>query len=239
MKISLKLFLLIVNLFICACSPKFYTPNTQNVPIIRAKGQTNLSFAGNGNQVEFQGAYGLSNALAVQLNGGFYIPKNEGNGDGGSGRILEAGLGYYKNIGDALLFDTYVLIGAGKMENHFPSSVVDNPNTTGKLTADVLRFGIQPSLSFHRKYFSLSLSARMTSLNYSNIDGTLIYASEDQATYLEDNKSNFMIEPAITVRGGTEKFKLQVQLARPINVSHPGFKQDKSLISLGLNFNFM
>ena len=239
MNFTMKLLPLVIAVVFCSCSPKYYTPNTQNVPIIHEKGQTNLTFAGNDNQVEFQGAYGISNSLAIQLNGGFFIPKNEGSGDGGSGRILEAGLGYYKNIGDALLFDTYLLVGLGKMENHFPSSVTDYPNTTGKLTADVLRFGIQPSLSFHRKYFSLSLSSRITSVNYSNIEGSLIYASEDQARYLNDNKSNFMIEPAITVRGGTSKFKLQVQIARPINVTHPDFKQDKGLITIGLNFNFL
>jgi hypothetical protein len=54
---SFSLFLLI------SCSPKYYVPNTQNVPLIHAQGQTNLSVAGNGNQVEFQGAYGINDAL--------------------------------------------------------------------------------------------------------------------------------------------------------------------------------
>ncbi len=76
------------------------------------------------------------------------------------------------------------------------------------------------------------------SLNYSNIKGSLIFDNMNQVNYLDDNASNFLIEPGITIRGGLEKFKLQLQLVQSFNLSHPNFKQDKALLSFGLNFNF-
>ncbi|MDD2477148.1 MAG: hypothetical protein PHI32_14725 [Dysgonamonadaceae bacterium] len=52
-----------------SCSPLFYTPNTQNVPLFTHKGDNNIMVAGNGNQVELQGAYALTDAFAIQANG--------------------------------------------------------------------------------------------------------------------------------------------------------------------------
>lgn len=223
-------------LFVAACNPNYYIPNTQNVPAIGAKGQTNITVAGNGNQFELQGAVGISESWALQLNGGYVFPKNEDNGNGGSGKFVEAGLGYYTNISESLLFDVYALAGVGSMENHFPTTVSGNPSTTGKISANLARFGLQPGLTFHTRYFSISGSARLASLNYSNIDGSLIFDTVDQTKYLEENKSSFLIEPALTLRGGIEKIKFQVQIMKSINASTKDFRQDDSLLSIGLNF---
>lgn len=225
-------------LMLGGCSTKFYVPNTQNVPIIGAKGQTNLTLAGNGNQVEFQAAYGITDGLAIQANGGWVIPKDLDNGNGGSGRFVEGGLGYFNRINADFLFDTYALAGFGRMENHFPTSGTTNPTTAGKILANLTRFSLQPSLSFQRRYFSITGSARVSSLNYSSVEGGLILENLDQVAYLRDNKSNFLIEPALTIRGGVEKIKLQLQILHSFNLSHSDFRQDKGLVSVGLNFNF-
>lgn len=219
-----------------ACSPQYYIPNTQNVPAIGAKGETRINIAGNGNQLELQGAVGVSGQLAVQLNGGYVFPQNEDNGNGGSGKMLEAGIGYYNNLNESLLFDVYALGGIGHMENHFPGTVSANPSTTGKISASLARWGLQPGLTFHTKYFSVSGSARLLSLHYSNIDGSLIFDNEDQVKYLQDHRSGFLIEPALTLRGGLEKIKLQLQLMKSLNLSDSNFRQDDSLLSLGLHF---
>jgi hypothetical protein len=76
------------------------------------------------------------------------------------------------------------------------------------------------------------------SLNYSNIEGDLIFENVNQAAYLEDNKSNLLLEPALTLRAGVEKVKLQAQMGVSYNLNHPDFRQDKSFFTIGLNFNF-
>lgn len=236
MKNTIQFTLLGFVALMAGCSPNYYLPNTQNVPLIKAPGETNITVAGNGNQVELQGAYGITEQLALQLNGGLVIPKNEDNGNGGAGKFLEPGLGYYTNINPNLLFDVYALVGFGSMENHFPTTVPTYPGTTGKISAGLVRASLQPSLSYHTKYFSISGSARLANLSYSNVRGNLTFNDQDQVAYLQDNKNNFLIEPALTLRAGVEKIKLQVQLMKSFNLSNSDFKQDETLLSIGLGF---
>jgi len=100
-----------------------------------------------------------------------------------------------------------------------------------------MRFGIQPSFGYKSRYFSAAVSSRFVNLNYSNIKGDLIFAEENQVDYLNANKSNFLIEPALTLRGGLDKIKLQVQIGSSINLSNDDFRQDNNYVTIGLNFN--
>ena len=238
MKIKSTVFVGILSLTMIACSPKYYSPNTQNVPLITEKGETNLTLSGNGNQIEIQGAYGISQSIALKANGGLFIPKDLKNGNGGSGKYLEIGGGYYKALSNNLVFETYGLIGFGNFENHLPSTTSTNPQTKGDISASLFRIGIQPNFGYKSKYFSAALSSRFVNLSYSSIEGDLIFENENQAEYLDNNASNFLIEPAVTIRGGLEKVQLQFQAGVSMNVSNNNFRQDKSFLTLGLNFNF-
>lgn len=111
------------------------------------------------------------------------------------------------------------------------------PGTTGKINANMIRYGIQPNIGYSGEYFMIAFSSRLVGLNYNRIDGNLIYKGNDQETYLNNNKSSFLIEPALTIRGGIEEVKLQIQLTRSFNLSHAKFFQDYSLFTVGLNFN--
>lgn len=225
-------------ILLTSCNPKYYTANTQNVPLISHKGETNLTLAGNGNQVEAQGAYGITKNIAIQANGGLFIPGDLDNGNGGSGRFLEVGGGYYQPLDNNLVFEIYGLFGMGSVENHLPSTIADYPSTTGDISASILRYGIQPNFGYKSKYFTVAVSSRIVNMNYSNIKGDLIFDNQNQVAYLESNKSNFLIEPAITIRGGLDKIKLQLQYGYSLNLSNSSFKQDKTMFTIGLNFNF-
>ncbi|MBA3705206.1 MAG: hypothetical protein H0W84_04725 [Bacteroidetes bacterium] len=236
MKNSIKLIFLVVGFG--SCSPKFYTPNTQNVPLISEKGETNLTLSGNANQVEFQGAYGIAKNIAVKANGGLFIPSDLDNGNGGSGKFFEVGGGYFKPISENWVFEAYGIIGFGSFENHLPSTKNIYPQTNGDISANILRVGIQPNFGYKSKYFSAAVSSRFVNLSYNNINGDLIFEDVNQPNYLKDNSSNFLIEPALTIRGGFEKFKLQLQYGYSVNLSNSNFRQDNSFMTLGLNFNF-
>lgn len=238
MKIHLKLLFILIGLGLVSCNPKFYTPNTQNVPLISESGETNLTLSGNGNQVEFQGAFGVTNSIAVKANGGLFIPSDLDNGNGGSGKFVEFGAGYFKPITENWIFETYAIVGIGSFENHLPSTVADHPLTNGKISGDILRIGIQPNFGYKSKYFSAAVSSRIVNLSYSNIEGDLIFENIDQPNYLKNNSSNFLVEPALTLRGGLENIKLQVQYGYSVNLTNSNFKQDNSFLTIGLNFNF-
>ncbi len=237
MKKSIIVIILIAGIM-TSCSPLFYTPNTQNVPLISEKGDNKLTVAGNGNQVELQGAYGLTDAFAIQANAGWFLPREEDNGNGGSGKFIELGGGYFTPIQENFVFEAYGLIGFGTMENNFPSTKEANLESKGDISANVFRIGIQPNFGYKSKHFEVALSSRIVNLMYNNIKGDLIYGTENQIDYLTDNKSNFLVEPAITVRGGLEKIKLQVQYGYSYNLSNKDFKQDNSFLTLGLSYKF-
>lgn len=225
-------------LALASCNPKFYSPNTQNVPLISQKGETNLTLAGNANQVEFQGAYGVSNGFSMIANGGLFIPSDLDNGNGGSGKFIELGGGYFKSVADHFVFETYGLLGFGSFENHLPSTMGDHPETKGDLSANIFRAGVQPNFGFKSKYFSAAVSSRFVSLNYNGVKGDLIFEGVNQMDYLKEHNSNFLIEPAITVKGGFEKVKLQIQYGYSFNLTNSDFRQDESALTVGLNFNF-
>ncbi len=221
-----------------SCNPKYYTPNTQNVPLISGQGETNLTLSGNGNQAEFQAAYGVTKNFAISGNGGLFIPADLSNGNGGSGKFLELGAGYFNSISDHLIFETYAIAGFGSMENHLPSTVAANPQTKGDISAKILRYGIQPNFGYKSNNFSVAISSRIVNLTYSSISGDLIFEGTKQAEYIKNNQSNFLIEPALTIKGGLEKIKLQLQYIYSVNLSNSDFLQDKANLTLGLNFNF-
>ncbi|MEO7175280.1 MAG: hypothetical protein ABIV51_05510 [Saprospiraceae bacterium] len=228
----------ILPLLLCQCSPKYYTPNTQNVPLLQAKGQSNISLSGNANQIELQASTAVSDMIGLQLNGGIFFPSDLDNGNGGSGKVIEAGVGYYKPIGDNFVFETYGLLGFGNVENHLPSEVANNPGTTGDIKANIIRYGIQPNFGFVTKYLTAAISARFVALHYSNIEGSLIFEQEDQVIALEDQSNNFLIEPALTLTGGLERLKLKLQVMGSFNLSNSNFRQDNSLVSIGLQYHF-
>ncbi len=238
MKYLNVLMIAFIGFGLMSCNPKFYTPNTQNVSLISQKGETNLTLAGNANQVEFQGAYGVSNGFAMIANGGLFIPSDLDNGNGGSGKFLEIGGGYFTPVSDQFVFETYGLVGFGGFENHLPSTAGSTPNTKGKISANIFRVGIQPNFGFKSRYFSAALSSRFVNLSYNDIKGDLIFEGVNQVDYLTDHNSNFLIEPAMTIRGGLDKIKVQVQYLYSFNLTTSDFRQDESILTLGLNFNF-
>jgi hypothetical protein len=202
------------------------------------KGEVNLSVSGNGNQVEFQGAYAAGEHFAFQGNGGLFIPKDLENGDGGSGKFIELGAGYFTPVSEKFVFELYGLVGTGSVENDMRSRATTNPTTTGVISANIFRYGIQPNFGFKSKYFSAALSSRIVNLTYSNIDGDLIYDGTSQRNYLSDNNSNFLFEPALTLRAGVEKIKFQLQIGHSFNLSNEDFRQDNGYATVGLNFRF-
>lgn len=238
MKNLRKFILMALGFVLVSCSPKFYTPNTQNVPLMSHKGETNLTLSGNDSQVEFQGAYAITQNIAIQANGGLFIPSDLDNGNGGSGKFIELGGGYFKPVTENWIFETYGILGFGSFENHLPNTKSSNPGTEGDISSNIFRVGVQPSFGYKTKHFSAAFSSRFVNVSYSNIEGDLIYGGEVQTDYLKNNSSQFLMEPAFTLRGGFEKLKLQLQYGYSFNLTDSEFKQEHPYLTLGLNFNF-
>lgn len=220
--------LLLICAIVTGCAPVYYVPNTQNVPVMKEKRQTNLYFGTNGSEstdgFEFQGAYGLTDNIALQLNAD-WVTASEGTSNG-SGSILEFGPGYYKNFSKHFVFETYGLLGFGGLKYQ------DDSESQEEIRAKFIRIGVQPSISFSSKYFIASLSARFANLNYNSVSGN--YSDVD---YLKANNSFWLIEPALTLQGGSENVKAVVQFQLSENLTDPNFIQDYTVVSVGVKFN--
>lgn len=223
-----------------ACSPMFYSINSQNVPLLEAKGDGCLTVSGNTDIVGFQAAYGINDNVGLQLNGGIFIPKELDSGNRSSGKFIEGGLGYFKSFDNALTFETYGLFGIGSVENHLPATitVITAP---GELSGNILRYGIQPSLGYESNRFEAVISSRIVRLNYSTVEGFVNFEDAGQVDYFSADKSKFLIEPALTLRGGLDKIKVQVQIGYSLNMGkildEKRYKHDKKFATVGLHYS--
>lgn len=230
---------------LAACSPVFYSPSSQHVPLLTDENELAVSGgyvgAESAEGMALKAAYAVSPNWALMAGGSLYFGgEDNNNAKSGSGGFVEAGAGYFKQVSEKFVFETYGLLSYGGMNNRFPQSVVDYPNTDGKINADIFGVGIQPSFGFKSRFFDAALSLKANRINYMNIRGNLITQNADQETagsqqtYLSDHRGNFLLEPALTLRGGLEYLKLQLQTGVSLNLSHPNFPQDASWVSLGL-----
>ena len=219
----------LISITLTGCGAVYYVPNTQNVPVMNNKGQTNLYLGLNSSEsvdgFELQGAYGLTDKIALQLNGD-WVNSSESSSKG-SGHILELGAGYYKNLSKDFIFETYGLMGFGGLKYE------ENIIFSQEIKANFFRIGLQPSFSFTSKYFIASLSGRLANLNYSNISGNL----NADVDYINTYNSFWLAEPALTIQAGPENVKFQLQLQYSYNLTYPDFIQDYTLVSIGLKVN--
>lgn len=229
-------YIILIMLSVSGCSPKYYVPNSVNTPLLTQKGEFMANGLFNDNRGELQLAYAPAANLGIVANGTLFFPKDQGNGNGGNGSFFEAGAGYFLPMPNNFVFETYALLGFGSLENYFPESVQTYPGTNGRLDASVFRISLQPSFGYKSRYFEAAVSARAGMINYSGISGNLVTGDVNQQQYLENNKGQLMIEPALTLRGGVDFLKLQLQLGSSVNMTNSAFPQDKGWMTIGLHY---
>ncbi len=230
--------LLIMALVVASCSPTYYIPHPQNVPLISQKGESSFTLALVASQINLQGGYGISEKIAIKANGYLTTQKASGNYIANSSKLIEIGGGYFKALPHNFVFETYGIVGIGSVKNEYNNTSGEVPNYsrgTGRLTANTFRFGIEPNVGYKSKNFSAALSTRFVNLKFSNIKGDLIYTSKNQIDYLKANASNSLFEPVLTVRAGAENVKFQLQHGYSFNLSNNEFQQDTGFFSIGIN----
>lgn len=233
--LRMALFTLLSGIFLLnGCSPKYYQPPSLNVPMLYARNQAAISIAAQKERAELMAGYTLSDNTALLLNGGYFFPTDDEQGDGGSGFFAETGVGYYTNLSSYFTTDVYGIVGYGRVENHFPSTQENYPSTSATIHANLFRYGVQPSFCFHWRYVDAALSLRTTGLHYGGVEGDLVFDSTNQKSFLEQQSGMLLLEPALTLRVGYNFLKLQAQLGNSYNITHPNFPQDKSWFTVGL-----
>lgn len=233
---------------IFACSPVFYSPSSQHIPLLTEENKFSASAsyitAESTESMAVKAAYAVSPRWALMAGGSSHFRgKTSPTSSSGGGGYVEAGGGYFTKISQKFVYETYGLLGFGSMDNRFPQSMANYPNTNGRIKANVLSLAVQPSIGFKSRYFEAALSARTSLINYRNIRGNLITQNADQQSptgqqeYLSAHRNNVLLEPAITLRGGLDILKFQLQGGASFNISHRNFPQDDSWLSFGLVYS--
>jgi hypothetical protein len=225
---------LVITLVLSACNPIYYSPSTQNVPLLAERGDLRGAVVAGEARIEGQAAFAVTSSIGVQLSAANYEPEDLENGDGGSGSFVEGGVGYFGQRGGRLRWEVYGLLAAGSFENHRPSSVSGNPGTTGNIEGDLTRFGIQPAVGLVWSHFEMVGSTRLAAIRYSNVAGSFRYQQRDQVQRLQEEDSYLLLEPALTLRGGFPRVMLQIQIARSFNLTESDFEQDDGLLTIAI-----
>jgi hypothetical protein len=188
---------LFILLVLSSCSTSLYTPNTRNAPLFREQGEAQLSGYLTSGGFEAQGAYALTDHIAVT--GGYsfmnskesapisYTRKNS-YGEIGLGLFdrtrsfrYEVIAGY--GFGQATTAAEYSFFGVNKVNE-----------TTGKMSQLIY---IQPTIGTNNQNFNLLFTPRVSLVNYSQFEANGVVKTPT-------NKStNLFIEPTMTA-----KFKL-------------------------------
>jgi hypothetical protein len=111
---------------------------------------------------------------------------------------------------------------------------VENSYSQRDVSSSFVRYGIQPSFGFQSRYFDASLATRIVGLRYFHTSGS----DPVEVQYLKDAGTQFLFEPAVTVRGGYDFLKAQFQVGRSYNKTNSNFKQEDNIVSVGVVVTF-
>jgi hypothetical protein len=246
--------------FFTSCSPVFYAPSSVPTPMISEQGEISVSgIAGvseHATQFNFNTAYGITNSLAIQLNGAAFNGYDNNNKKAGKARQFDFGLGYYKNLSSTWLFDVYIQSGYGELENtffggSFASGWAESSDSPiSAITSNFQRSALVAGISYRRKHFSFTYSNRLQSMYYLNPNysvyslieenNTQIEAPfEDEFSFIRRNPHQFFLEHSITLRYHHKQVYLQLQAIGATSLS----QMDRALFdhvqfSLGMGINF-
>ncbi|MBN2214109.1 MAG: hypothetical protein JW723_07685 [Bacteroidales bacterium] len=231
-----KLLPLIISLtLLSSCTHYYYAPNMHNVPLFQQKEEFHLDLSGSlGNEFtgfEVQAAFSLTDNIGIMANG-FVVDRERDlyPDEYGRGHLIEGGAGAFVPLHTNIVFETYFGVGLGKVENGYDTGI------TSKLNLN--RYFFQPSLGYTSDLIDIAVSLRLSGLRYNDIrlTGTLEQEDQDQIRCISKNPFSVLVEPAITLRGGWEHVKFQLQLGFSGNETNRDLLQEHINLNFGLYF---
>jgi hypothetical protein len=229
---------------LCSCSQYYYAPTSHNVPLLQAQYDARLAvIAGEGDDdddyaaIEVQAAFAPVNHLGIMVNHVSAHGGGGGNYQEGSGKLTEIGVGYFVPLspnnkrGGRFLFEVYGGGGGGRVHNSYDSST--------SASMKLARYFVQPAVGFSMPYFNIAFSPRLAMLHYSAIELRGLPGVEDAADLaaISGRPNIFMLEPALTVRGGYKWIKMQAQFCGSTALNNSGFKYLDNTASIALYFS--
>ena len=223
-----------------SCTHYYYIPNVQNVPLLREKKEFHGTLAVGGGQeistVEVQAAYAITDNLALMTNFAGAKGGEKSNNNWGKGKYIEGAVGYYRPLDEFVVAEVYAGLGVSNQHHQYGTAEYNN----GTADLSFVKYFLQPSVGLTFKAFEIAVSTRFSRLSFLNVDNRITMDNPElhYVDALAQNKVSYLFEPALTIRGGCENIKLQLQLSSTKNLTHPNLQFEKSNISLGVFFTF-
>ncbi len=237
-------------IILSACSPVYYVPNTVNTPLFQDKGELNLALTAGA--TEYTTNVGLNSAFSISQNTGimFNLASFEGSKEESSensntisddlnynpsrrGQMAEIGIGYFKpfEANPNFIFETY--IGYGQYSGNV---AIDEQQS---VSFGINRPFIQPAVGFKNKYVEIAVGARIVKLYYANVSpSTAFLSNEYEMQQFSELNNKTLLEPFATLRAGTEKVKIQLQIVKATKNGNSNLAVDGANFSVGLQFHF-
>ncbi len=196
-----------------------YVPNVINTPLLSEKGeiQANLNFGSSGFDPQISGA--VSDHVGLMLNGSFKNSSWNNSIYFNKHNFVEAGAGYFKKFEKYGVMEVYGGAGIGNIKSYYQDIWSDSA-----VSVKSRRFFIQPAMGVKTDYFEGSFASRFVLLNL-DIDS--------------ETRTNFFIEPAVTLKGGSKNIKAVFQLGYSFPLGAVTDKlYDPFLLSFGIQGSF-
>ena len=168
--------------------------------------------------IEIQSAYSLSDNIGIQANLMHAWGGDVSERDFGRGTCFDGGLGYYKPVSASGVMEIYGGFG-GCIQNHEYSGLNYN-SVTGSIFREYdgsshltfFKLFLQPSFGLTYNLVDFILSARLSGISFMSIENNIFgdTYNYDKLNSISDHGQLF-IEPAVTIRGGWQKVKIQAQ----------------------------
>ena len=210
-----------VVLLLSGCAFDYYMPATQSVPLFTQKGDVKvLASAGldKENYVgEVQCAYSMLDHLSIS--GAF-------SGMGGKkndqfiqpdGVAFDVALGYYKSFSESIVFETYGGIGAySRYPRYNPDYALSKYDDISDINA--MNLFVQPNLGYVAPNFEFAFSTRIAQWSFTKVENRAAPGTDeyDRLQQIARGKNFVVFEPALTLRGGSEYQKIQIQIVKTL-----------------------
>jgi hypothetical protein len=231
--------------FLTGCTPCYYAPNAQNVPLFTEYGQGtgtfSFQFGPLSTGCNVQGALAIADHVGIMGNYNHYSGRESSgtwNGEDYTSNFKsnmgEIGAGYFQTFKDKFVFEAYGGLGGSRINSEYERWDSDGSSSVGTTS-----FFIQPSMGLYKKNVMVAFSTRFRILSFRDVqfDKGLGSGPESELIDLDNMPAKGFFEPAFTFRAGGEKVKFQAQIGLSILMSQDYiFEYDPLNINFGVVF---
>ena len=265
-KVKFLFFLLLVLAFSSCSPAYhyYYFQNTHQIPLFKEKHEYRLSgdiSSENENiATNIQAAFSVTDKYAVmgsiqKFSNSTTSSENGVTDDWWTGSYFEGSFGYYKDYNNYGVFEVYSGYGNSNQHHSYTADSTYKDVTFWPLlgydtslatklvykgTSDLIfsKFYIQPQYGFSYNYFDISFSLRISDIYFNQVRNHISkeYIAFKEIESFRNHRNYFLLEPAITIRGGWKYVKLQFQIGASSILGSQSFRLVDQNFSIGINF---